>query len=76
VTSFAARVRPGSATGIDCGWASVEFNSGSLAATGDKVPADSVAKVIAEQDQAVQVAPRVIQGHPAQVPLEAAHHGR
>ena len=61
--------------GIGFEWASVSFDSESLAEAAEKVLADSVAQVtVAGQGGGppVQVVPRVVQGHPAQVLLEAA----
>jgi len=56
-------------------WAPVSFDGDSLAAAAEKVLADSLAQVTAGQQTEMpptQVLPRVVQGHPAQVLLEAA----
>ena len=61
--------------GMGVEWASVSFDSESHAAAAEKVLADSVAQVTAAGQGGgppVQVVPRVVQGHPAQVLLEAA----
>lgn len=57
-------------------WAPVSFDSERLAAAAEKVLADSLAQVTAGQQTDMPPAhlvPRVVQGHPAQVLLDAAH---
>jgi len=61
--------------GLGFDWGLVPLESESLAAAAEKVLADSLAQVTAGQQTGVpstQVVPRVVQGHPAQVLLEAA----
>lgn len=58
--------------GFAYGCAPVAFEGDNLAITAAKVLAESVTEVAGEQDQALEVRPRVMQGHPAQVLLEAA----
>lgn len=58
--------------GFAYGWAPVAFEGDNLRTIAAKVLAESVAEFAGEQDQALEVRPRVIQGHPAQILLEAA----
>ena len=61
--------------GMDFGWAPVWSDNGALAAAAEKVLSDSLAQVTDGQQAGrppAEVVPRVVQGHPAQVLLEAA----
>ncbi|MEU7875982.1 universal stress protein [Dactylosporangium sp. NPDC049140] len=50
----------------------INYEGDSIAAITDKVLTETVADVTGQQDQPVEVRTRVLQGHPAQVLLEAA----
>jgi nucleotide-binding universal stress UspA family protein len=61
--------------GMGFDWAPVSYDSDRLAAAAEKVLADSLAQVTAghqTKGSPAQLVPRVVQGHPAQVLLEAA----
>jgi nucleotide-binding universal stress UspA family protein len=54
------------------GWSPALYDGDSMATITEKVLAETVAEVTGEQDKPVEISTRVVQGHPAQVLLEAA----
>jgi nucleotide-binding universal stress UspA family protein len=54
------------------GWTPVVYDGDSLAVITEKILAETVADVVEQQSEPVDIATRVVQGHPAQVLLEAA----
>ena len=58
--------------GYPYGWPADGFDGGTISALTEKALDDTVEEVAAELGQPVKIAARVVQGHPAQVLLEAA----
>jgi nucleotide-binding universal stress UspA family protein len=58
--------------GFAYGWAPASFGGDSIAAITEKALDETVVEVAGQPDQPVDVVTRVVQGHPAQVLLEAA----
>lgn len=63
-------------TGYSYGWQPTEYAGDSIAVITEKVLGETVAEATAQGDQTVAVHTRVVQGHPAQVLLEAAAGAR
>jgi nucleotide-binding universal stress UspA family protein len=63
-------------SGYSYGWAPMQFEGDSFQTITEKTLAETVAETVAEitspQGRAVQVGTRVVQGHPAQVLMDAA----
>jgi nucleotide-binding universal stress UspA family protein len=58
--------------GYSYGWSPVMYEGASVAAIAEKILTEAVADLVAQQDDPVEIRTRVVQGHPAQVLLEAA----
>ena len=58
--------------GYSYGWSPVMYEGESVAAIAERILTDTVADLAAQHDHPVEIRTRVVQGHPAQVLLEAA----
>jgi nucleotide-binding universal stress UspA family protein len=58
--------------GYSYGWSPVMYEGTSVAAIAEKILTEAVADIVAQQGDPVEICTRVVQGHPAQVLLEAA----
>jgi hypothetical protein len=59
-------------TGYSYGWSPTMYDGDSIATTTEKVLAETVADLAGEHNHPVEIETRVVQGHPAQVLIEAA----
>jgi nucleotide-binding universal stress UspA family protein len=71
VQAVAARQDP-VMSGYSFGWAPMPFEGDSFQATAEKTLTETIAEIAGPQGQTAQVGTHVVQGHPAQVLMEAA----